>query len=608
MDDIEKIREELKELPKGYISNKNIGGKVRHYLQWNEKGKIKSRYIKDSEYEEIRAQIERRKELNALLKTLEKAEAAPRGSSLFGSVKAITGAQLDKLVSEAVKLETRNCFSDIEEYLYGPWSPRIMVVYGLRRTGKTTLLFQAIGKMDRETRKKAFYIKAQKGQTMSELYEAIDRLFKAGFLYAFIDEITFIDDFIDTAAVLSDIYAASGMKIVISGTDSLGFWLAERNELYDRTFTIHTTWISFAEHSRLLHTNDVDDYIRFGGTLRAGEYDFDDPELQDESVSFRDDESTRRYIDSAICRNIQHSLRCYESGTGFMHLKELYDAGELTNAINRIIEDINHRFVLSVLTDDFRSGDFSLAQKNLVRERNAALRTNILQKVDREKITDRLMKILDIRNKSERATELRPVHVEEIKAYLEALDLIDDIPVRYAFGAKEEDKTENVVITQPGMRYCQAEALVWSLKKDDLFAELSEAEKDYVIGKILDEVKGRMLEEIILTETKRTLGSNRYEVFKYQFPGGEIDMIVYDRKNNNCSLYEIKHGTVPVKEQCRHLLNEPECEKIRQLFGEITGKFVLYRGETKRAEWKVDYINACDFLITSSAPRTNRQP
>lgn len=608
MDDIEKIREELKELPKGYISNKNIGGKIRHYLQWSENGKIKSRYIKESEYEEIRAQIERRKELNALLKTLETAEAAPRGSSLLGSVKAITGAQLDKLVSEAVKLETRNCFSDIEEYLYGPWSPRIMVVYGLRRTGKTTLLFQAIGKMDRETRQKAFYIKAQKGQTMSELYEAIDRLFKAGFLYAFIDEITFIDDFIDTASVLSDIYAASGMKIVISGTDSLGFWLAERNELYDRTFTIHTTWISFAEHSRLLHTNDVDDYIRFGGTLRAGEYDFDDPELQDESVSFRDDESTRRYIDSAICRNIQHSLRCYESGTGFMHLKELYDAGELTNAINRIIEDINHRFVLSVLTDDFRSGDFSLAQKNLVRERNAALRTNILQKVDREKITDRLMKILDIRNKSERVTELRPVHVEEIKAYLEALDLIDDIPVRYAFGAKEEDKTENVVITQPGMRYCQAEALVWSLKKDDLFAELSEAEKDYVIGKILDDVKGRMLEEIILTETKRTLGSNRYEVFKYQFPGGEIDMIVYDRKNNNCSLYEIKHGTAPVKEQCRHLLNEPECEKIRQLFGEITGKFVLYRGETKRAEWKVDYINACDFLISSSVPRTNRQP
>ncbi|MBP5270926.1 MAG: AAA family ATPase [Clostridia bacterium] len=600
MDDIKRIREELEALPKGYISNKNIGGKVRHYLQWSENGKVRSRYIKESEYEEIRAQIERRKRLAALLKTLEKSEAESEEPPASRDVRVIAGAQLDRLVAESVKLDTRDCFSDIEEYLYGPWSSKIMVVYGLRRTGKTTMLFQAIGRMDADTRKKAFYIKAQKGQTMSGLYDAIERLFKAGYMYAFIDEITFIDDFIDTAAVLSDIYAASGMKIFVSGTDSLGFWLAERNELYDRTFTIHTTWISFAEHSRLLHTDDVDDYIRFGGTLRAGEYDFDDPELRDESISFRDDESTRRYIDSAICRNIQHSLKCYESGTRFMHLKELYDAGELTGAINRIIEDMNHRFVLSVLKDDFRSGDLSLAEKNLVRERNSALRTSILQRVNREKITERLIKILDIRNESDRITELRPVHVEEIRAYLEALDLIDDVPVRYAFGAKGEDNngndTENVVITQPGMRYCQAEALVWSLKKDELFAELSEAEKDYVIGKILDEVKGRMLEEIILTETKRALGSRGYDVFKYQFPGGEIDMIVYDKKENNCRLYEIKHGTLPVREQCRHLLNGQECEKIRQFFGEIAGKYVIYRGGAQRAEWDVEYINAADYL------------
>ena len=596
MDRIEQIKKELEGLPKGYISNKNIGGKVRHYLQWNENGKIKSKYIKDDEYEEIKAKIELRKELTALLKTLEKPESTPKRSTVAGSINAITGAQLDRLVAESVKLDTRTCFSDIEEYLYGPWSPRIMVVYGLRRTGKTTLLFQAIGKMDDDARKKAFYIKAQKGQTMSELYDAIDRLFKAGYVYAFIDEITFIEDFIDTAAVLSDIYAASGMKIVISGTDSLGFWLAERNELYDRTFTIHTTRISFAEHARLLHTDDVDDYIRYGGTLRAGEYDFDDPELRDESVSFRNDESTRRYIDSAICRNIQHSLKCYENGTRFMHLKELYDAGELTNAINRIIEDMNHRFVLSVLKDDFRSSDFSLAEKNLVRERNAALRTNILQKVDREKITNRLMQILDIQNASDTAVELKSVHVEEIRAYLEALDLIDDIPVRYAYGAKDESDTENIVITQPGMRYCQAEALVWSLRKDELFAELSEAEKDYVIGKILDEVKGRMLEEIVLTETKHALNSRRYDVFKYQFIGGEIDMIVYDKKNNACRLYEIKHGTVPVKEQCRHLLNDRECDKIRQIYGEIAEKSVIYRGEAQLTEWGIHYLNAAEFL------------
>lgn len=32
-----------------------------------------------------------------------------------------------------------------------------------------------------------------------------------------------MEDFIEGAALFSDIYASSGMKIVLSGTDSLGF-------------------------------------------------------------------------------------------------------------------------------------------------------------------------------------------------------------------------------------------------------------------------------------------------------------------------------------------------------------------------------------------------
>lgn len=64
--------------------------------------------------------------------------------------------------------------------------------------------------------------------------------------------------------------------------------------------TIHTTFIPFREHSRLLGINSIDEYIRYGGTLRAGELNFDDEDVNAEDASFRDDESTRRYIDTAI--------------------------------------------------------------------------------------------------------------------------------------------------------------------------------------------------------------------------------------------------------------------------------------------------------------------
>lgn len=42
------------------------------------------------------------------------------------------------------------------------------------------------------------------------------------------------------------------MKIVLSGTDSLGFWFTLHQELYDRAKAIHTTFIPYREHSRLL--------------------------------------------------------------------------------------------------------------------------------------------------------------------------------------------------------------------------------------------------------------------------------------------------------------------------------------------------------------------
>ena len=36
---------------------------------------------------------------------------------------------------------------------------------------------------------------------------------------------------------------------------------------------------------------------------------FDDPDAAFDEVAFRDDESTRKYIDTAISRNIQHTLK-----------------------------------------------------------------------------------------------------------------------------------------------------------------------------------------------------------------------------------------------------------------------------------------------------------
>lgn len=112
--------------------------------------------------------------------------------------------------------------------------------------------------------------------------------------------------------------------IVLSGTDSLGFWFAQNEELYDRAVTVHTTFVPFREYSRLLKIHDIDEYIRYGGTLKAGETNFEDTDANAFDASFRTDESTRRYIDTAIAQNIQNSLKCYDRGNHFRNLIDLY--------------------------------------------------------------------------------------------------------------------------------------------------------------------------------------------------------------------------------------------------------------------------------------------
>lgn len=593
--EISSLEEQIAQLPIGYISKKTIRGKVKYYHQWTEGGKLKSKYIGDDAYEGLQREINERRELQAQLKELKKAAAlpkVPKAKTVF-ETRVVTGAALLAMSKGVMSWEKRDCYKQLQNYLYSEATDRVCLVFGLRRTGKTTMLRQAIGDMTPEQAKQAVYIKATTSDTMASMNRDLNNLAELGYRYVFIDEVTLMSDFIDSAALFSDIHAAMGMKIVLSGTDSLGFWFALHQELYDRAVMIHTTFIPFREHSRLLGINDIDEYIRYGGTLRAGELSFDDPELNTEDASFRDDESARRYIDSAICKNIQHSLSCCEDGGHFRHLRSLYEKGELTGAINRIIEDINHDFVLSVLTRDFVSHDLRLSARNLRKERDEEKRTDILDRIDISTVTRQLMKLLEIRNKEEQQIGITPAHVAEIKEYLTALDLIADCP--YETAVQEAEPLEHIIFTQPGMRYCQAQALVFYLMRDNEFFALSEYEKKTVAERILEEVRGRMMEDIILLETSKALPS-RYRVFKLQFAAGEFDMVVYDSEENTCRIYEIKHSQVVVPEQYRHLIDKEKCAAAGRRFGRITGRYVLYRGPDMTMDNGIEYFNASDYL------------
>jgi len=597
---IKALRDVLETLPKGYVSRKLIRGKETFYLQWREGRKVRSKYIKKDDVEGLREEIRRRHAIQEeLVKTeaASKAEAAEWDVDFESDVKY--GSELFAFAHTAEKWECRDALKNVMWYLRGDSVDRVMILYGLRRSGKTTMLKQAICQLSQEEFEKSAYIKVSSTQEIAELGRDLEKLQRRGVRYVFIDEVTLLSDFVMGSALLSDIYAGMGMKVVLSGTDSLGFWLSLKDELYDRAFMVHTTFIPFREHSRLLKVDDVDEYIRYGGTLRMGTRDLDNPAAFAADASFRDDETTRVYVDTAIASNIQHSLKFADDGRYFGGLYKLYEAGELTNAINRLIEDMNHKFLVEVVTRNFVSNDLGSVTQLEKKGRHRALRSEILKAVDKASITNRLMDTLDIVNKERQKVEVTPAHLAEIRYYLKVLDLLTECEIRSSVPTIPTEI--RVLFTQPGMRFAQAQALIHSLNKDGLFLSQSDTERFRICRRIEQDVMGRMLEDIVLCETIRAIPYKRdkygqLQVFKLTFERGEFDMVIFDPENLSCRLFEVKHTSERDDGQIRHLTDPEKLAWAERNYGKILSRTVLYRGDPYDHPTGVAYRNVGDYL------------
>lgn len=542
--------------------------------------------------EQLSRQIERRKELQNLIKDIDNQEInEEKPVSQFRCTVRI-GEELERFVKPVAKWVKRECYQQLHDYVYGDIHDRVYILYGLRRTGKTALIRQLISEMDTSMRNKTVFIQIQDSKTLDDVNQDLKVLEEKGYRYVFMDEVTLLNDFIEGAALFSDVFAASGMKIVLSGTDSLGFMFTEDEELYDRCIMCHTTFIPYREFESVLGIVGIDDFIRYGGTMSFG-----GKQYNDNAMIFATKKSTDEYVDSAIARNIQHSLKNYKYEGHFRSLRDLYEKNELTNAVNRIVEDMNHRFTMEVLTRDFKSNDLRISASNLRKDREEP--TDILDRIDIIKVNETLKSLLEIKDKEEQNVEIQDAHRYEIKEYLDLLDLTVDIESRWMSDYNRRES--RTAFSQPGMRYSQAEALIKSLMQDDMFRGLSFEERKRVTERIIDEIKGRMMEDIVLLETK--LSKKNCEVFRLQFAIGKFDMVVFNPDEGTCEIYEIKHSKEVVPQQCRHLLDEQKCKDTEFRYGTITGKYVIYRGATTslvqagvEISEDVTYLNVEEYL------------
>ena len=449
------------------------------------------------------------------------------------------GVSLQNRAKSVSSLNTRYLLNDLNKYLYSdlsvntPYYGKVCALYGLRRTGKTTMMLQSILGMTNEQFNKTAWIDVTEEDNMASLYLDLQKLNEQGYKYIFIDEITKVEQFVRVSSLLSDEFAISGIHIVLTGTDSLGIYLSQRGELFDRSISIHTTYIPYYEYTHLFPNATAEDYIVEGGLLSKS------------GINYNRDENFKEYVDSAIAENIQHSLSKLKDKGDLGALYLIHSRGELTNVINRVIEDKNHEFLLDAILKNFESHDIGVLHHYISDVKDNDI-LSYSADMNVENLSEQIKKDLKILNYNELKYGLTENELAQIENYLYELDFFDD--VKYCTVSKEFSISDNPVVVQPCIRYNQAKSALKALYNDPKFVKLSGDKQEFIYNKLLSDIKGRMLEEIVLLNVTRSLSDcfvsqfRFYEYRKSPFKNGEYDMVIRNKKNETF-IFEIKHSS-----------------------------------------------------------------
>lgn len=255
----------------------------------------------------------------------------------------LTGKQLGGIGDSLQEIRIRGCVDDILRYIRRDGvCIRVLLIQGLEGTSNHMIEQTAMMLTEEELYRTAI-IRIHDGDNMDDLYRDMDELQRRKYRCVLIENATGMDGFIEECAILADIYAASGFRIVISGNDSLAFELASCDELYDRCLQLRTTFIPFREYDRL------------GG--RGGTYGFT-------GCLIDSGDDIDYYLERAVVGNIVRSIERCGNPPLERHTRDLMEMGLLEYAVSCVLEDLNREFVSDCLFQSYGSDRRSMDHRS----------------------------------------------------------------------------------------------------------------------------------------------------------------------------------------------------------------------------------------------------
>ena len=208
------LEQQIAELPVGSITRKTVNGKIYFYQRWSENGKRREKYIPLDEVDAFREQIEHRKTLEQEIKALRRGLPKVKKAEPLNFITNVRTGNTLRTFADAVSCyQKRECFQQLHDYVYGETRDKVFILYGLRRTGKTTMIRQIFADMAEDELAKAAFIQITAKDTLADVNKDLKTLEQKGFRYVFLDEVTLMEDFIEGAALFSDVFATCGIAI-----------------------------------------------------------------------------------------------------------------------------------------------------------------------------------------------------------------------------------------------------------------------------------------------------------------------------------------------------------------------------------------------------------
>ncbi len=508
----------------------------------------------------------------------------------------------------------RFSYPDLLKYANSASRDKVCALVGIRRTGKTTEMMQCASELEKNGKRVLFLSISQPPEVnlkshpeklvqISELYEIIKDAQSDGYNIVFIDEITYVNDFL-YANSLANVYARK-TPIIIAGTDSLGIEIAEKDALYDRMIKIPTSYVSFEEFKYLRPQNNLDDYIAYGGTLH------------DESP-YKKIQDARNFLNTAIAENIIHALRFEAIEKDYDLLTDIYKENELKSAIQKLANKAGQNVAIRAIRKEYESAPIRTAFRNISKSENEDLFDLALAKKSDsiKKIEKELRDLFDIKLNSELNSEFLNKHFDELEYYLFEIGILKQIPIYPNLKGDLNCRAEyKDIILQPGMLYCHAKAALDILTlNESAFKEWNIKDKTKFNDRIDRQTKGDILEMLILYDTfcsfpqiKNIHDSSNYYVSKLRLEnvfynnvsldGKEIDVIIRTPEKN-IYLLEVKYSEEKIVDQTTNLTNATLGDYIERNFdGKIIGRAVIYNGNTELTD-EIKYINASEYLTS----------